>query len=133
MADRGARHRARPAALESRPALIERGQQVFADYGLYQAAALFFASLPMAYATLDGAEVLARVSDLATQNLTRRVAETGQMLLDVMGLRGGHSLEPGAPGYMTAIGLRLMHACVRVLMAVSQPPIRGPRRSSAHR
>ena len=99
------------------PALIERGQRVFADYGLYQAAALFFASLPMAYATLDGAAVLARVSDLATQSLVRRVAETGQMLLDVMGLRGGDSLDPGAPGYMTAVGLRLMHSCVRVLVA----------------
>jgi hypothetical protein len=103
-------------------ALIERGQQVFADYGLYQAAALFFASLPMAYATLDGAAVLARVSDLATQNLVRRVAETGQMLLDVMGLRGGHSLDPGARGYMTAVGLRLMHACVRVLVADQPAP-----------
>ena len=68
---------------------VELGQHVFADYGLYQASALFFASLPMAYASIDGAAVLAQVSDLATHNLTRRVAETGQMLLDVMGLRGG--------------------------------------------
>ncbi|SRR5208337_1093523 len=106
--------------------LSERGQQVFADYGLYQASALFFASLPMAYATVDGAEVLARVSDLATANLTRRVAETGQMLLDVMGLRGNHSLEPGATGYATAIGLRLMHASVRVLILDQQGPDRWP-------
>ena len=104
------------------PALIEGGQRVFADYGLYQASALFFASLPMAYATLDGAAVLARVSDLATQSLVRRVAETGQMLLDVMGLRGGDSLDPGAPGYMTAVGLRLMHSCVRVLVAGQPAP-----------
>ena len=111
-----------PPRWQPDPALIERGQRVFADYGLYQASALFFASLPMAYATLDGAAVLARVSDLATQNLVRRVAETGQMLLDVMGLRGGHSLDPGAPGYMTAVGLRLMHACVRVLVAEQPAP-----------
>jgi hypothetical protein len=111
-----------PPRWQPDPALIERGQQVFADYGLYQASALFFASLPMAYATLDGAAVLARVSDLATQNLVRRVAETGQMLLDVMGLRGANSLEPGAPGYMTAVGLRLMHACVRVLVAGQPAP-----------
>ena len=110
-----------PPRWQPDPALIERGQRVFADYGLYQASALFFASLPMAYATLDGAAVLARVSDLATQNLVRRVAETGQMLLDVMGLRGANSLEPGAPGYMTAVGLRLMHACVRVLVAPAAP------------
>lgn len=111
-----------PPRWQPDPALIERGQRVFADYGLYQASALFFASLPMAYATLDGAAVLARVSDLATQNLVRRVAETGQMLLDVMGLHGGHSLDPGTPGYMTAVGLRLMHACVRVLVAGQPAP-----------
>src|SRR5215470_16647226 len=81
------------------PAMIKRGQEVFAEYGLYQASALFFASLPMAYASVDGAAVLGRVSDLATQNLTRRVAETGQMLVDIMGLRGDHGLEPGTTGY----------------------------------
>lgn len=106
--------------------LMARGQRVFADYGLYQASALFFASLPMAYATIDGAEVLARASDLATQNLTRRVAETGQMLLDVMGLRDEHSLDPGAPGYATAIGLRLLHACARVLILGQPAPHRWP-------
>jgi len=108
------------------PKLIELGQKAFADNGLYQAAALFFASLPMAYATVDGAKVLVRVSDLATANLTRRVAETGQMLLDVMGMRGPHSLEPGAPGYMTAAGLRLMHACVRVLVLDRPEPDQWP-------
>jgi ER-bound oxygenase mpaB/B'/Rubber oxygenase, catalytic domain len=114
---------------------VELGQHVFADYGLYQASALFFASLPMAYASIDGATVLARVSDLATHNLTRRVAETGQMLLDVMGLRGdqspvpgstGYPLEPGTAGYATAIGLRLLHACVRVLILDQQGPDRWP-------
>ncbi len=108
------------------PGLIRHGQAVFADYGLYQASALFFASLPMAYATIEGAEVLARVSDLATHNLARRVAETGQMLLDVMGLRGDHGLEPGSTGYATAIGLRLMHACVRILILDHQGPKQWP-------
>ena len=114
---------------------VELGQHVFAGHGLYQASALFFASLPMAYASVNGAAVLARVSDLATHNLTRRVAETGQMLLDVMGLRGGQSpvpgsgprpLEPGTPGYATAVGLRLLHACVRVLILDQQGPGRWP-------
>jgi hypothetical protein len=108
------------------PELIARGQRVFADYGLYQASALFFASLPMAYATVEGAEVLARVSDLATQDLTRRVAETGRMLIDVMGLRGGHSLDSEGPGYTTAIGLRLMHACVRALILDQPAPDSWP-------
>jgi ER-bound oxygenase mpaB/B'/Rubber oxygenase, catalytic domain len=110
------------------PGLIREGQKVFADYGLYQASSLFFASLPMAYATIDGAEVLARVSDLATHDLTRRVAETGQMLLDVMGLRGDRGLQPGSTGYATAIGLRLMHSCVRILILDHQEPTPWPAR-----
>lgn len=98
-------------------ARIARGQAVFADRGLYQSVALFFASLPMAYASNDGgAAALVRVSDLATDNLTRRVAETGQMLIDVMGVRGPDALERGGIGYATAIGLRLLHACVRVIL-----------------
>jgi hypothetical protein len=93
------------------------GQAVFADRGLYQSAALFFASLPMAYASDDGgAAALVRVSDLATDNLTRRVAETGQMLIDVMGVRGPDALQRGGVGYATAVGLRLLHACVRVIL-----------------
>jgi ER-bound oxygenase mpaB/B'/Rubber oxygenase, catalytic domain len=80
----------------------------------------------MAYATVDGARVLASVSDLATANLTRRVAETGQMLVDVMGLRDPHSLERGSPGYMTAAGLRLLHACVRVLILDEPEPDQWP-------
>jgi hypothetical protein len=98
-------------------ALITRGQGLFVDSGLYQAVALFFASLPMAYAAKDGgAQALASVSDLATSNLTRRVAETGQMLIDVMGVRSPDALEPGGTGYATATGLRLLHACVRVIL-----------------
>lgn len=97
-------------------ALLRRGQDVFRDYGLYQSVALFFAALPMAYAEVSSAKVLAGVSDLATGNLTRRVAETGQMLIDVMGLRGPGGLGPGTPGHTTAIGLRLLHAFVRVLI-----------------
>jgi hypothetical protein len=96
--------------------LLRRGQDVFRDHGLYQSAALFFAALPMAYAEVSSAKVLAGVSDLATGNLTRRVAETGQMLIDVMGLRGPGTLEPGSPGHATAVGLRLLHAFVRVLV-----------------
>jgi hypothetical protein len=104
-------------------ALIARGQELFKNTGLYQAVALFFASLPMAYAAKDGgAEALVRVSDLATNNLTRRVAETGQMLIDVMGVRGPDTLEPEGTGYATAIGLRLLHACVRVILLDPDSP-----------
>ncbi|NJP92766.1 DUF2236 domain-containing protein [Nonomuraea sp. FMUSA5-5] len=97
--------------------LLARGQAVFSDYGLYQSAALFFACLPMAYAEVSSAKVLAGVSNLATHSLTRRVAETGQMLVDVMGLRAADSLRPGSPGHTTAIGLRILHSFVRALVA----------------
>ncbi|GAA3562641.1 hypothetical protein GCM10022419_049130 [Nonomuraea rosea] len=96
--------------------LLARGQAVFADYGLYQSAALFFACLPMAYAEVSSAKVLAGVSNLATHSLTRRVAETGQMLVDVMGLNATNSLAPGGPGHTTAIGLRILHSFVRALV-----------------
>ncbi|MGW3345413.1 oxygenase MpaB family protein [Nonomuraea rubra] len=96
--------------------LLARGQAVFADYGLYQSAALFFACLPMAYVEVSSAKVLAGVSNLATHSLTRRVAETGQMLVDVMGLKATDSLQPGRPGHTTAIGLRILHSFVRALV-----------------
>ncbi|GAA2211847.1 hypothetical protein GCM10009850_073080 [Nonomuraea monospora] len=96
--------------------LLARGQAVFADYGLYQSAALFFACLPMAYVEVSSARVLAGVSNLATHSLTRRVAETGQMLVDVMGLKATDSLQPGRPGHTTAIGLRILHSVVRALV-----------------
>ncbi|MEQ4719296.1 oxygenase MpaB family protein [Nonomuraea sp. B19D2] len=96
--------------------LLAKGQTVFADYGLYQSAALFCKCLPMAYVEVSSAKVLAGVSQLATHGLTRRVAETGQMLVDVMGLKAVNSLEPGRPGHTTAIGLRILHSFVRALV-----------------
>lgn len=96
--------------------ILAKGQAVFADFGLYQSAALFFACLPMAYAEVSSAKVLAGVSNLATHALTRRVAETGQMLVDVMGLKATDSLQPGRPGHTTAIGLRILHSFVRALV-----------------
>ncbi|MGW0805810.1 oxygenase MpaB family protein [Nonomuraea sp. NPDC002799] len=97
-------------------ALLAKGQAVFADYGLYQAAALFCKCLPMAYVEVSSAKVLGGVSNLATHSLTRRVAETGQMLIDVMGLKATDSLQPGRPGHTTAIGLRILHSFVRALV-----------------
>ncbi|MCK2216757.1 DUF2236 domain-containing protein [Actinomadura sp. ATCC 31491] len=96
--------------------LLAKGQAVFADYGLYQAAALFCKCLPMAYVEVSSARVLAGVSQLATHSLTRRVAETGQMLVDVMGLKAADSLLPGGPGNTTALGLRILHSFVRALV-----------------
>lgn len=95
------------------PAQIEIGQRFFRDHGLEMSAALFLASLPVSYAVGDSAVVLARFSDLAGRHLGRRIGETGQMLIDVMGLRGDGSFQPGGRAYTTATNLRLLHALVR--------------------
>ena len=97
--------------------LIERGQAVFNARGLEMGAALVFAALPMAYAAVHGAEGLGRTSDFATSHLTRRVAETGQMLIDVMGTQTPDTLDPGGRGFATTVGLRLLHSCVRGLLS----------------
>ena len=96
-------------------ALIQRGQDFFGDWPLAITTALFCASLPGAYAAADGAQVLAVTSDLATKNITRRVAETGRMLMDVMdlGRASPATLGPGGQGYLTIRGVRLLHAVVR--------------------
>ncbi len=96
--------------------LLTQGQRVFARYGLEIATSLYFASLPVSYAVVDGAEALARTSDLATGSLNRRVAETGQMMIDVMGFEEPATLEPGTRGYASCQGVRLIHAMVRALI-----------------
>lgn len=103
------------------PALLEAGQRFFADHGLEMSAALFFASLPLSYAVADAATVLRRASDFATTKLTRRVAETGRMLIDVMGVRGDGSFQPGGKAHATASGLRVLHGFVRQMIASQQP------------
>jgi hypothetical protein len=71
--------------------------------------------LPTAYAATKGVEVLSLTSDLATHNITRRIAETGQMLIDVMdlGRADPQTLLPGGRGYASARGVRLLHAVIR--------------------
>jgi hypothetical protein len=98
------------------PELIRAGQAFFGAWPLAVTTALFCVSLPCAYAAADGTRVLALTSDFATKNASRRIAETGQMLIDVMDLPGGgrpDTLRPGGTGYATVRGVRLLHAVVR--------------------
>ena len=94
---------------------IARGQQFFEQWSMPIAASLFCGSLPAAYAARNGVLVLKQGSDLAGSHVNRRVAETGQMLLDVMNLASGPpaSLQPGGQGYASARGVRLLHAIIR--------------------
>jgi hypothetical protein len=90
--------------------LMNRGQRFFKDHALEIGAALFCASLPEAYASPRGARVLVLTGRLVSGPV-RRVAETAQMLLDVM-TSDGLDPEKGA-GYDDVRRIRLMHAAVR--------------------
>ena len=81
-------------------ARIRAGQEFFADWTLPVCTALFCASLPTGYAGADGVQVLALTSDLASSDMRRRIAETAQMLMDIMdpGPRSPGTLEPAIIG-----------------------------------
>jgi len=91
---------------------LERGADFFAEHGVELGIGLFLSSLPLAYASHDGVQVLALTSELETDT-KRRVLESAQFVLDVTDERG---LVPGAQGYDSARSVRLMHAGVRHLI-----------------
>ena len=99
-------------------AVLRRGQEIFRVFGVHIASALFCASLPMSYAAVDGSQVLTRTAELVS-NTRRRLAHTGEMLLDVMGANDDRAALPFAPGthaYDAPHGVRLFHAAVRHLL-----------------
>jgi hypothetical protein len=103
--------------------LVAEGQEVFAEWSLDIVTALFCASLPFAYAAAQGVEVLERTSQLADPRMiARRIAETGQMLLDVS---EPGNLAPGRRGYQTVRTVRLLHAVIRDRLTLTPPP-NGP-------
>ena len=93
--------------------LVRQGQEFFREFGLEIAAALFSASLPRSYTAKRGATVLTTTAGLVSTT-RRRIAETGQMLLDIM--TAEDSIEPlsqGTRAYEAARGVRFFHAAVR--------------------
>jgi hypothetical protein len=99
-------------------AVLRQGQEVFRVFGVHIASALFCASLPMSYAAVDGSRVLARTAELVS-NTRRRLAHTGEMLLDVMGFNDDRAALPFAPethAYGAPHGVRLFHAAVRHML-----------------
>jgi hypothetical protein len=93
-------------------ARIRSAEAFFARHGLLISTSLFFASLPRCYACANGVQVLHQTARLATDT-RRRIAETGQMVLDTMA-EGG--LAPGGKGIRATQKVRLMHAAVRHLI-----------------
>ena len=67
---------------------LQRGQRFFNVFGVHIASALFCGSLPMSYTAADGAQVLTHTMALVSDT-RRRLAQTGEMLLDVMGANDG--------------------------------------------
>ncbi|MDQ1521679.1 MAG: hypothetical protein QOI55_2752, partial [Actinomycetota bacterium] len=71
---------------------LAAGQRFLEDRGIEIASALFTAALPLSYTAGRGARVLVTTAELASGNLNRRIAETGQLLADLMP-EGGSPIE----------------------------------------
>ena len=100
-----------------RPDLVAQGQELFCEWSLDIVTALFCASLPFAYAAAQGVEVLERTSQLADPGtIARRIAETGQMLLDI-GEPG--ALARGHRSYHAVRTVRLLHAVIRARLTLT--------------
>lgn len=94
---------------------IERAHLLFLDHGAKFLFFLYFKSLPLLYSCKNGAAVLVKTSRLThkQQNLeifTRRIAETGQFLVNVM---TPGALRQGGKGILSIQKVRLIHAAIR--------------------
>lgn len=99
------------------PDQLRLGQQFLCEHGLEIASALFYSSLPYSYTAARGARVLMYTAELTGGRTTRRLAETGQMLLDLMAVDPDKDpLTAGTPGFAAARGVRLFHAAVRFMI-----------------
>jgi hypothetical protein len=97
------------------PAKVELAHALFRDHGPKFLVFLYYKSLPLLYCCKNGAQVLAQTSRLShnTEDITiftRRIAETGQFLIEVM-TEGG--LQPGGRGIEAIQKVRLIHAAIR--------------------
>jgi len=89
-----------------------RGQKVSQRYVAYFTGLWAYASLPACYAARDGVQVLS-MSSYIGNSPAKRLAETGQMLLDVLVVGG---FEPEGHAIRSIQKVRLIHAAVRYLI-----------------
>lgn len=93
---------------------VDLAHGLFLDHGPKFLLVLYYKSLPLLYSCAHGAQVLVRTSRLTNEDqslkiFARRIAETGQFLIDVMtagGLRGGQGIQ-------SIQKVRLIHAAIR--------------------
>jgi hypothetical protein len=93
------------------PRRIALGEEFFGVHGPAIVMAFACASLPKCYACRKGVQVLHLTARLQSDPV-RRIAETAQLILNVMAPGG---LGPGGRGIRDAQKVRLMHAAVRHL------------------
>jgi hypothetical protein len=94
---------------------LTRGRGFFQTHGMEIAASLFAASLPRSYTAARGARVLTATAELASGNTARRLAETGQMLFDLMA-DDDPPLGPKTRAAQAAHGVRVFHSTVRHML-----------------
>jgi hypothetical protein len=107
-------------------AKIAAGEALFRRYGMMGFSVLACASLPELYTTgRGGTPVLAATQELEA-HVYRRLAETSQMVVDVMQAGG---LRPCGKGVRAAQKVRLMHGAIRVLIETdpAEQPAAAPR------
>lgn len=97
------------------PDRIRQAEAVFLEHGPGILVGLYYKSLPTLYACRNGAQVLYLTGRLARDReglhrFSRRIAETGQFVLDTMAPGG---LDAGGPGLRTVQRVRLIHAAIR--------------------
>lgn len=98
--------------------MVKKADDMFLDHGPKFLLILYFKSLPLLYACKNGAQVLFRTGRLVHDPqkitiFTRRIAETGQFLIDVM---SPDALLPGRKGIAMIQKIRLIHASIRRFM-----------------
>ena len=97
------------------PQKIALAQQLFIDHGPKFLMFLYFKSLPLLYSMKNGVKVLVETSRLSHDHksgmaFSRRIAETGQFLLEVMAPEG---FKGNKPAVFAALKIRLIHAAIR--------------------
>jgi len=92
---------------------IRKGEEIFDLHGPEMIIMLFFMSLPYAYATTRGSNVLV-ISTGLTKQVHRRIVQTARFIIDVMQAGG---LGPEGRGIRSAQKVRLLHASIRYYIA----------------
>lgn len=93
-------------------AQVRRGQLVFNRYILPIALGFAFQGFAGEIAAATGpAEVLVRAGGLSSKNISQRIAQTLQWLMDAT--ESLASIQPGGKGHASTIQIRLLHARVR--------------------